>query len=178
MNTYTPHTAPKSLGKTFARVDISEQSFREADQILVKLEFETRTIALEKAMRKAAAPFVRIARQLAPDSIKTGSRDLWSPKLKAARAHTPQHKKTIGVSSIRNYSGGLIAIYAGPLYPAGNLINAIGHPHKQVLWGRPTGKTLPPNDYLKDAAKQVGSEAQSAFISSLTEFASKITAAK
>ena len=166
------------MAKAFAKVAISEESFRAADVILSRLELETRIVVLEKAVRAAASPVVRAARQNAPDSRRTGSRDLWSKKLKQARANTKQHKDTIGMSSVRNYRGGLIAVYVGPLYPAGNLINAIGHPHEQVLWGRRTGKTLPPTDYLERAGKSTTSEVQAAFIGSVQTQTEKILSRK
>jgi hypothetical protein len=162
------------MSKSFATVEIDSASFNAADAQLARLEFEVRTSVLEKGVRAAAAPVVMRARQLAPDSVKSGSRSRWSKKLKAARQNTKQHKDTIGVSSIRHYRGSTVAIYAGPLHPAGNLINAIGHPHNQVLWGRHTGVTLPPTDYLQRAANETKAEQQSAFVAKITSESEKL----
>jgi hypothetical protein len=159
----------------FAKVEINEQSFRQAESLLTQLPLEMRTGVLPKAMRAAAAPVETLARQLAPDSVKSGSRKYWSKKVREARTATKQHKQTIGHSSVRTY-GDAVAIYVGPLHPAGNLINAIGHPHKQVLWGRQTGVTLPPTKYLEQAADQTKAEQQSAFIEKVKSETEKILA--
>lgn len=157
----------------FAKVQINDQSFRQAETFLATVPLEMRTGVLPKAMRAAAATVERAARQLAPDSVKSGSREKWSKKVKQQRASTKQHKQTIGHSSVRNYQSAM-AIYVGPLYPAGNLINAIGHPHKQVLWGRSTGVTLPETDYLEKAANQTATEQQSAFVNKVKSETEKI----
>ena len=162
------------MAKSFATVEISNESFQSADAQLSRLAFEVRTSVLEKGVRAAAAPVVNRARQLAPDSVKGGSRSRWSKKLKAARQNTKQHKDTIGVSSIRHYRGSTVAIYAGPIHPAGNLINVIGHPHNQVLWGRHTGVTLPPTDYLQRAAQETKAEQQAAFVDKITSESAKL----
>lgn len=147
----------------FAKVEINEQSFREADAQLARLPLELRTGVLPKALRAAAAPVEKKARQLAPDSQKSGSRRKWSKKLRMLRSSTAPHKQTIGHSTVRQY-GDTTAIYVGPIHPAGNLINVIGHQHNQVLWGNRTGVTLPGTKYLQDAARQTAGQQQAAFV--------------
>lgn len=170
------HDTPKTLKKAFASVAISEESFRAADQFLAKLPLEVRIHVLEKAMRAATAPVVQRAKQLAPDSEKSGSRKKWSKKTRAKRVGTKPHKQTIGASSVRTYRGGLLAIYVGPIHPAGNLINVIGHQHKQVLWGKHTGKVLPGTEYLKQAAEQTLAQQQSAFVDKVKSETEKLLA--
>lgn len=150
----------------FATVQIDEQSFKEAESFLARVPLEMRTGIIPKALGAAAMPVVQEARAMAPDSVRSGSRKFWSKKLRQARAATAQHKDTIGKSTVRQYSGGhSLAIYVGPLYPAGNLINAIGHPHNQVLWGHKTGNVIPPTDYLARAAQTTEGAQQNAFVS-------------
>jgi hypothetical protein len=168
----------------FAKVEVLQESFRQAEAHLTAIPFELRTAVLPKALLAAAAPVVQAARKLAPDSVKSGSRKKWSKKVRDARSGTKQHKETIGTSSVRQYggrgaaAGSVLAIYAGPLYPQGNLINAIGHPHAQVLWGRKTGTTLPATDYLLRASEQTKSEQQSAFVSKVKSESERILAKK
>jgi hypothetical protein len=134
------------------RLVIDEQSFRQTERQLGRLPGQLRNKVLPPALRSAALPAAAKMRQLAPDSKKTGSRNRWSKKTRLARVTTKQHRKTIGVSTVRKYSR-IVAIYAGPIHPAGNLINVIGHPHKQMLWGKYGGRTIPANDYVIRAGK-------------------------
>lgn len=150
------------------RVEINEQTFKEADRILARLPVELHRRVLPRALKSAVRPAVREMRKLAPDSKKSGTRDRWSRKLRERRASTKPHKRTIGVSSVRRYSQ-IVAVYAGPLHPAGNLINVIGHPHKQVLWGKPAGDVIAANDYVIRAGQQTASQQQSAFIAAVTK---------
>lgn len=147
---------------TFAKVDVSPQRFVEAEKLLTALPFELRTGVVEKALRAAAAPVVKWAISLAPDSIKTGTRELWSKSVKLKRAATKQLAETIGTSSIRAY-GEKMAIYAGPIHPSGNLINAVGHSHAQVLWGRRSGSTIKPVTFMQQAGEITKSEQGAAF---------------
>lgn len=158
-------------------VVIDEQSFREADQLLARLPFELRTGVIPAALRAAAGPVERAARKLAPDSQESGTRERWSKKVQALRANTAPHHQTIGHSTVREY-GEITAIYVGPIHPAGNLINVIGHPHKQVLWGRSTGQTIPPNYYLAAAAEQTKGEQQAAFVAKVRAETDKLLAAR
>lgn len=143
-------------------VKIDDNSFRQADRLLARLPVELRRKIVPRAFRSAVVPATKRMRQLAPDSRKSGSRSKWSQKLRASRASTKQHKRTIGTSSIRRY-GEVVAIYAGPIHPAGNLINVIGHPHKQMLWGKDSGKTVAANQYVIDAGEQTKRQQQAVF---------------
>lgn len=164
--------------KGYAKVEIDAASFRKAEGFLEKLPLEVRIVVVEKSVRAAAAPVVKRAQQLAPDSHKTGTWDKWSQRTLAKRGGARQHKDTIGTSSVRNYSGGLTAIYVGPLHPAGNLINIIGHPHAQVLWGRRTSNIIPPVKYLHEAAEQTKGQQQAAFVSSAERQSKRILVRK
>lgn len=144
-------------------VEIDQQAFAAAEAFLTRVEFELRTKVIEKALKAATKPVIAVARRLAPDSVKSGSRGAWSNRVRNKRSNTAQHKDTIGYSTVRNY-GSVAAIYVGPIHPAGNLINVIGHPHEQVLWGKHTGVTLPPTEYLERAAEQTKDDQQAAFV--------------
>ena len=162
----------------FATVSINQELYRAAEEHITQLPFELRTGVITKAISAAAEPVVKAARVLAPDSVKSGSRQHWSKSLRQKRVSTKQHKDTIGKSTVRQYGSGTSAIYIGPLYPTGNLINVIGHPHAQVLWGRSTGTTLPPTDYLLRAAEQTKSQQQSAFVGKVKSESERILAKK
>lgn len=148
----------------FATVQIDKQSFQAAEAFLERIEFEMRTGVLPKALGAAANPVVTLAREYAPDSVRSGSRQLWSQKVRSARSATKQHKDTIGKSTVRQYGKGKASIYVGPLYPQGNLINAIGHPRAQMAWGRSTGRVIPATDYLDRAAQASAPAQQQAFV--------------
>lgn len=151
------------MSKAFAKVEIENATFQRADALLARLPLEMRIGVIEKALRAAAKPVETRARQIAPDSQRSGSRARWSKKTRAKQANSKPHRQTIGHSTIRGYQG-LRAIYVGPLHPAGNLINIIGHNRQQVLWGRRTNRTLPPNEFMKQAAQETTAAQQSAFV--------------
>lgn len=144
------------------KVVIDEESFRRTERQLGRLPGELRRKVVPPALRSAARISAAKMRQLAPDSKKTGSRARWSKSLRLRRAATKQHKKTIGISTVRKY-GEVVAIYAGPIHPAGNLINVLGHPHKQMLWGKDSGKTVQANQYVIDAGEQTKRQQQAVF---------------
>ena len=144
------------------KVLIDEHSFRQAERVLGRLDGQLRNKIIPPALRAAARPAVARMKQLAPDSKATGSRARWSRKVRILRATTKQHRKTIGVSTVRKY-GKVTAIYAGPIHPAGNLINVIGHDHKQVLWGRETGNVIKANTYVIKAGEQTKRQQQAVF---------------
>lgn len=144
------------------KVVIDENSFRQAERLLGRLPGELRKKIIPPAIRAATRPAVAKMKQLAPDSKKTGSRRGWSKKVRLARITTKQHRKTIGISTVRKY-GEIVAIYAGPIHPAGNLINVIGHDHKQMLWGRDSGNVVKANQYVIEAGKQTTRQQQAVF---------------
>ena len=148
---------------TFATVHISQERYREAENFLTRVPFEMRTNIIGKALRAAAAPVVKMAKSLAPDSVKTGSRLLWSRKVAAQRSGKPGLSETIIVKSVSYRT--IDAVVIGPSWPAGNIINVVGHPHKQVLWGRPTGRTVSANQFMQHAAELTKSDQGAAFSS-------------
>jgi len=147
----------------FCTVTIDLQRYKDAEVFLTRIPFEMRTKVIGKALKAAAAPVVSMAKSLAPDSVKTGSRLLWSKKVAQQRSSKPQLSETIIVKSV-SYSA-VDAVIIGPSWPAGNIINVVGHPHKQVLWGRSAGRTVPPNRFLQNSADLTRSEQGDAFSS-------------
>lgn len=148
----------------FAKVEINEQSFQQAETFLTQLPLELRTAVIPKALNAAATPVVRQARIFAPDSTKSGNRLLWSKKVREKRSGAPQLKDTIVKSRVRTTPNGLSSIHVWPQNFPGNLINVLGHTHEQILWGRHTGNMLPATQFLVNAAQQTLGEQQSAFV--------------
>lgn len=149
-----------------ARVVIGEPAFRAAENLLTQIPLELRTAIVPKAIRAAARPVVNAAQSLAPDSVVSGSRKKWSKKVRDARVGVKQHKETIGISSVRQY-GETIAIYVGALWPAGVLVNVIGHDHKMIQWGKNSGWIRHGHRYLKDAGEQTAPQQQSEFVAAV-----------
>jgi hypothetical protein len=145
----------------FCTVTINLDRYKEAENFLTRMPFEMRSNIIGKALKAAAAPVVRYAKALAPDSVKTGSRLLWSRKTAAQRSGKPQLSETVIVKSVSYRT--VDAVVIGPSWPAGNIINVIGHPHNQVLWGRPTGRNVRANQFLQNAAQLTASEQGTAF---------------
>jgi len=160
------------------QVVISDDSFRKAESFLTQLPLEMRNKVIPPALKAAGAPVAAKSRELAPSSAKTGTYKLWSKSMLRSRAGSPQHKDTIVVSSVRKYGvdGNVMRVYVGASWPAGNLINIIGHPHQQVLWGRRTGNQIAAVDYLERASAATFGEQQSAFVSRVESETAKILA--
>ncbi len=159
----------------FATVKIDEQSFRQAEAFLTQIPLEMRTNVIPKALKAAAKPVVKRAEQLAPDSVRSGSRLKWSAKIRSKRASAAQLKDTI-ISSRVKVNGSTLRIFVWPMRGPGNLINVLGHPHKQMAWGRQTGIILPPVQFLVQASEQTYSEQQSEFVSKVKSETEKILA--
>lgn len=146
---------------TFCTVSINPERYREAENLLTRMPFEMRTKTIGRALRAASKPVVEFAKQTAPDSIKTGSRLLWSKKVAQQRAGKPQLSETIIVKSVSYRT--IDAVIIGPSWPSGNIINVIGHPHSQVLWGRSAGRSVPANKFFQHAAQLTAGEQGAAF---------------
>lgn len=96
----------------------------------------------DKTVRAGAKPVVTRARQLSPRSSKTGSAKKRSKAQQAsADWNTPLYKTIKQV--VRKYSANAFAV-VGPKWPEGNkaYFNTSPGGRKQVLWGKPTGKTI------------------------------------
>lgn len=137
---------------SFTNVHISNERFAEAERFLTQLPFEMRTDVVGAALRAAIRPVKEWAKVLAPDSYKSGSRDLWSKKVEAQRAGKPQLSETI-VTKMRSYRT-LDIIVVGPSWPSGNIVNVIGHPHRRTFWGRfSQTRQMPANKFLWQASE-------------------------
>jgi hypothetical protein len=96
----------------------------------------------DKVLKAGAKPVVKRARQLAPRSTQA-DRDKRSDKQRGAADWDYPLWKTIA-HVVRKYrTGGFAAI--GPRWPKGNkaYFNTSPKGRRQVLWGKPTGRTLP-----------------------------------
>lgn len=157
----------------FCKVVISQERINAAEAQLVKLPFEVRSKVLGKALHAAAAPIVKWAKLLAPDSVKTGTRVLWSKSVAANRAGKPGLSETI-VKVIRSY-GSIDAIYVGPSWPAGNIINVIANPHRRTYWGKFTRLSIvPPNLFMQHAAELTRGDQGSNFTNTIQKESDRI----
>lgn len=96
---------------------------------------------LDRAVDAATGPVVKRARQLAPNSSKTGtSKKRSKNQLEKADWNYPLWKTIKRV--IREYAVNAVGVI-GPEWPKGNkaYFNTSPKGRKQVLWGKPTGKT-------------------------------------
>lgn len=90
---------------------------------------------MDRAVRKASNVVAARARQLAPDSKKTGSRDKQSKKTKAAWGG--KLKRTIKTKLIKYERSSLGII--GPTSPEGNMAHFMQEkPRRHVLWNKTT----------------------------------------
>lgn len=107
-------------------------------------------VKLRRQCVKAAAEIVaRRAKELCPASAQTGTRRQWSKGLAAERAGVKPLRETIGIA-IRDYDQRTLAV-VGPEYPAGALGHLVEFGHQEVLYGRRTGRRVPPHAFLRRA---------------------------
>jgi hypothetical protein len=90
---------------------------------------------MDRAVRKASTIVAARARQVAPDSSKTGTRDKQSKKTKAKWPN--KIKRTIKTKLIK-YDKSVLGII-GPKSPEGNAAHFMQEkPRRHVLWGKAT----------------------------------------
>lgn len=90
---------------------------------------------LDRAVSKAATVVTRRARQLAPDSRKTGTKEKQS---KSAKAIWANHVRQTIQSKVIKYATSRRAI-VGPRSPIGNAAHFMQEkPRRHVLWGKAT----------------------------------------
>jgi len=153
------------MGSATITVAIADSG--EFESLLKQLDAQQRPKAVKTALRNAGQTVARRARQLAPRSIQTGTRDDWSAATAALRASAAELHRSIGVV-IRDYGDTFVAI-VGPQYPAGAVAHLIEFGHELVAWGRPTGQRVPPQPFLRPAADETVAEQRSAIEQALTE---------
>jgi hypothetical protein len=121
---------------------------------------------LDRAVKAASSLIAKRARQLAPDSRKTGSRDKQSAK---AKAKWPVRLKTTIRSKVIRYPNGAWGI-VGPKSPEGNAAHFMQEkPRKHVLWGKATAirKFRIERNWITQAFDETKSEQLSAMEASL-----------
>lgn len=150
-----------------ASVTIKISETAELDALLAKHELQLRTKALQKALRAGGNVVAKRARQLCPRSAQTNTRLMWSSKLRATRASVKPLAETIGVV-IRDY-GAKQVMLVGPQYPAGALAHLVEYGHEEYLYGRPTGRRVPPHPFMRPAADETESQVNAAIVASLRE---------
>jgi hypothetical protein len=70
----------------------------------------------------------------------------------ADRSNVKPLAETIGVV-VRKYDTTSVAV-VGPQYPAGSLGHLIEFGHREILYGRDTGRRVPPKPFLRPAADE------------------------
>jgi hypothetical protein len=134
-----------------------------AENKLLQLEIAIRTRVLKRAVRAAAQPVEKRAKDYCPRSRDSGTREEWSKKTQAERAGVKDLVDTI-TTVVREYQGPIVAV-VGPAYPAG----ALGHlvefsgEHKQIQWGRDDGRTITAQPFLRPAADETKAEQRAEF---------------
>lgn len=150
-----------------ARVTLKLDESLDLDGLLAQHELLLRGKALTRALRAGGKVFADRARQHCRRSSQTGTRALWSAKTRAARANVKPLADTIGVV-VRDYGAKQVLI-VGPQYPAGALGHLVEYGHAEVLWGRPTGRRVPPQPFMRPAADETESQVNAAIVASLQE---------
>ena len=137
------------------------------DRELGQVEMNLRTKVLKKALRAGGRGVANRAKQLAPRSARTGSRKQWSARTTAARAGVKPLAETIGVV-VREY-GHVMVLLVGPEYPAGALGHLIEYGHAEVLYGKVTGRRVPPKPFLRPAADETENAVHQIIVSTLQQ---------
>lgn len=128
---------------------------------------------LDRAVSKAGTVVAKRARQLAPDSKKTGSRNKQS---EGTKKKWPNRLRTTIRTKVSRYEGVAVAI-VGPKNPEGNAAHFMQEkPRKLVLWGRST--MIKPfriaRDWIVQAFDETKSDQEAAMRASLTEDIDKV----
>lgn len=135
------------MAKNRVDVRIDMPSDAELSRMFDAVPLLDRHQVFDKVLRAGARPVVTRAKQLAPRSSKTGSKDKWSKKMlvDGGAGGTPRGKaetplwKTIALV-VRKYMKGGVSV-VGPKWPEGNkaYFNTGPSGRRQFLWGRNTG---------------------------------------
>ena len=83
----------------------------------------------------------------------------------AERAQAKPLAETIRVK-VRKYDTVSVAVI-GPEYPAGALGHLIEFGHREILYGRDTGRRVPPKPFLRPAADETRGEQDAAMLNVL-----------
>ena len=126
------------------------------DAILQQLPLMLQRQALDKALRAAGKVVAKRAKELCPRSTRTGTSQWWSNETFAKRAQAKPLAETIGVV-VRKYDTVSVAV-VGPQYPAGALGHLVEYGHNLVVYGRPTGRRVPPQPFMRPAVDETRSE--------------------
>jgi len=147
------------------KISVTLPDFGQIDRQLAAVDLNLRSRELKKALRAGGNVVARRARQLAPRSATTGTREQWSAKTEAARASAKPLAETIGVV-VRDY-GSTFVLLVGPEYPAGALAHLVEYGHAEYLYGVATGRRVPPHPFMRPAADETEGQVNAAVIGSL-----------
>ena len=159
---------------TNTTVTIDVKGYAQVDKALAGLAKDLHFKVLDHGMRAAGKVIARRAKELAPDSSKTGTVAKMSKKAIQEGKKPTQHLKDIIYAELRRFERGSI-IYVGAAWPDGNHINFnFGKGRRRFYWYNPNSKSPKRNsqidfkvyeDFLKKAADETQSEWQAAFVS-------------
>lgn len=148
------------------KISIKLPDLDKVDRELARLDLMLRSKALKKALRRGGQVVQKRARELCPRSSQTHTGDTWSKATQAARQGVKPLAETIGVV-VREYDRGTFVLLVGPEYPAGALGHLIEYGHAEVLWGKETGRRVPPYPFLRPAADETQEQVNAAIIDTL-----------
>lgn len=142
---------------------------RRVNRVLNKIPVMVQAAAYDSGLRPAAKVVEKRAKQLAPSSRESGSRNKWSASMKASRQNVKPLRESISTKVVRKPSGGGNPYaMAGPERPWGNIAHFISPLKKAtreiVLWGRKAGRQgRKDNDFMKRAFDETKQAAARAF---------------
>lgn len=126
---------------------------------------------LDRAVGKAGTVIAKRARQIAPNSKRSGTEKKQSAKSKAKwKDEVRRNIKSV----VRKYSGVAVAV-VGATHPEGNAAHFMQEkPRKHVLWGKKTVTYRIARNWITQAFDETKSEQQSAMATSLKDDLDKV----
>lgn len=117
--------------------------------LLKQLPLAVRRVYMHRAIARACRIVVKRAKRLVPvgqarTGKKSGKKHLGDTIAFVVRRYAGREEKSVGV--------------VGPQYPAGAHGHLVEHGHEEVLFGRRTGRRVPPSPFMRPAVDQTQSE--------------------
>lgn len=127
-------------------VKVQIESTRETDAMLLRLPIELR--------EKYVVSGVRAAGGIVRDEAK---RRCPKGKQRTGKKEGTKHLRDTIKSVTRRYGSKVVQVI-GPEYPTGAHGHLVEHGHEEVLWGKRTGKRVPPKPFMRPAADSTKSQ--------------------
>jgi HK97 gp10 family phage protein len=122
-----------------ASVKVTIESTRETDALLLSLPIAVREKYLKLGLKAAG----RIVRDEAKRRCPKG-------KQRTGKKEGKKHLRDTIRSEFRDYGRKKVQVI-GPEYPAGAHGHLVEFGHAEVLWGKPTGRRVPPKPFMRPA---------------------------